>query len=226
VSLRRVTPAIETKFYPDGRVRSFPGSSIVCAVDPASRLLRACERVQERCRHERFSGAFAYLPPESFHMTLFDLLCDHVRVEERWSQAIALDAPLDRTDVLLTEMLERVEWPQAPRMRVTGLGELGGDHTLHLRLEPVDEATAGSLGAFREAVSRATQIRHPGHERYFFHVSLAYPLRALNEAEGQDYPQFEAEESERLRRQPDEVTLGRPYLSCFEDMAGFPRRRP
>jgi hypothetical protein len=221
VSPHRATPAVNTKFFPDGRVRRFPGNTIVCAVDPASPLHRACERVQERCRREVFREVFAYLPPASLHMTVFDLLCDQVRVEACWSRAIALDAPLECTDELLAKMLEQVVWPAAPRMRVTDLGQLGGDHTLHLRLEPADETTAESLRTFREEVSRATGIRHPGHETYFFHVSLAYPLRELGEAEGGAYRRFEAEMNERLSRSLGAVELGRPHLARFEDMFGF-----
>ena len=194
----------------------------VCGIELENTARRGRrDQPQQRCRREVFWAAFAYLPPASFHMTVFDLLCDQVRVEGCWSSAIALDAPLERTDELLAEMLERVVWPGAPRMRVTGLGQLGGDHTLHLRLEPADETTAESLWTFREAVSRATGIRHPGHATYFFHVSLAYPLRELGEAEGRAYRRFEAEMNVRLSERLGAVELGEPCLARFEDMFEF-----
>jgi len=170
--------------------------------------------------------AFAILPPDSFHMTVIDLVCDQVRDPAHWSSELPQDLPLDQVDAFMTRRLERITWPSPPEMRVIGLGSLGGDHTLRLILEPTDMAQASALQNFRDEASQATAVRLPTHDRYAFHVSLAYPLVILGGGQLDAYARFEQQVTPRLRRRLAEVSLGAPYLTLFPDMFSFPRVRP
>lgn len=223
---QRPAHAVGRKFDPRGAPLPFPGSSVVCAVEPASPLRREAERVQRRCREAGLGHAFALLPPDSFHMTLFDLVCHEVREPDRWSSELPLDAPLEQADRFMAERLRQVRWPAPPRMRVIGLGPLGGDHTLRLHLEPVCDEQAAALQAFREEASRATGVRYPAHDSYAFHVSLAYPLVIFTGQQREAFRRFEQEVTPRLRRRLSQVGLAAPYLALFQDMFAFPRTRP
>jgi len=182
--------------------------------------------VQRQCLDAGLGHAFALLPPDSFHMTIFDLVCHEVREPDRWSSELPLDAPLEQVDRFMAERLRQVRWPAPPRMRVTGLGALGGDHTLRLLLEPVCGEQAAVLEAFREEASRATGVRHPAHDSYAFHLSLAYPLVIFSGQQRKTYRRFEQEVTPRLRQRLGQVGLAAPYLALFQDMFAFPRTRP
>jgi hypothetical protein len=220
-----LTWAVGTKFFPDGRVRPFAGNSIVCPLSPSSPLYSHLARLQQRCRAASFGPCFAILPPESFHMTLIDLLCDQVRQPEHWSSKLSLECPLDEADRRLVELIGSVSFPRGPAMTVLGLGPLRADLTLHVHLEPADAETGDCLAAFREEVSRRTGIRHPSHDSYFFHISLAYPIRELSGAEGESCARFLTSESATLRETHAEVHLEVPHLAFFDDMHAFPERR-
>lgn len=221
----RPAHAVGHKFDAAGAPLPFPGNTVICPVAADSALFAEGVRVQEACQEAGLAGQFAWLPPDSFHVTLFDLVCDRVRLPERWSRELPLDASIEEADAFMRERLATIPWPAPPRMTVTGLGELGGDHTLRLILEPDGQEQAAALGTFREAAADASGVRHPVHDRYRFHMSLAYPLVILEADQIDAFRRFEADVTPGLRRRLAHVELGAPYLSRFETMFDFPKER-
>lgn len=217
--MRAPKPEVGRKFHADGTVRRFPGNTIICPVGPDAPQYDEICAVQTRALARRFGPKLAPLPPSSFHVTVFDGLCDEERVPEHWSSRIPLDAPLEETDRLLSEWLAPLRGPERLNMELAGLGsfEVG----LNLELRPADEVSAAGLADFREAVARATGIRHPGFERYAFHLSLAYLLYELDGEELADYRELAAETEARLAQSFGVLELGRPQLTFFEDMFAF-----
>ncbi len=221
---RTFRPAVGSKYHADGAVRRFPGSSIVCMLDPASSQVALLAGVQESCRAEPFGDLFAYLPVPSFHMTAFDLICDQVRVIDHWSRDLLLGAPLEETDVALAQRLRDVtDWPDRLVMRYDRLGPVRT--TAHVQLEPADRDTAGALARFREEVARTTGVRHPNHDHYRFHVSLAYLLVDLESAEQRAWDSFRDRIDRSLRRSFGTLLLPSPRLVFFDTMHAFPERR-
>jgi hypothetical protein len=217
-------PAVGRKFHRDGSARSFPGSSLVSALEPASSQVRLLQQVQRACRAERFGDRFTYLPTDSFHVTAFDLICDQVREAPHWSARLPLDTPLAETDRAIQGWLRDVEpWPDRLAMRFDRLGPV--QTTLHAQLEPADPATADALASFRDRVAEATGVRHPTHDHYRFHVSLAYLLVDLEPEEQRAWERFRARIDADLQRRFDGLTLPSPRLVFFDTMCAFPERR-
>ncbi len=214
------TPSVGTKYHADGTVRRFPGCSVVCRLAPLMPQFARLEWVQAYSRDEFFAKKLAYLPPDSFHMTIFDLVCDERRVPEAWSDRLALDAPLPEVEAALAEALESVEFPTRRfRMRFGGLGPF--HTTLHVLLDPADWATRRALAALREEISRVTGVRHPNHDSYRFHVSLAYLLQPLSAQDKRDYLSYTAEVESRLEVVFSTLRLLEPELTFFDDMHDF-----
>ena len=220
------TPSVGTKYHADGTVRRFPGCSIVCRLSPLMPQYARLEWVQTYSRDEFFAKKLAYLPPDSFHMTVFDLVCDQRRVPENWSDSIPLDTPLEEVEATICTALESLEFPTRRfNMKFGGLGPF--HTTLHVLLDPADWATRKALASFREEISRVTGMRHPTHDDYRFHVSLAYLLRPLSKQDKSDYLSYTAEIGARLEAVFSTLRLGQPELVLFEDMHDFvvPDRR-
>lgn len=222
------TPSVGTKYHPDGTVRRFPGCSIVCRLSPLMPQYARLEWVQAYSKDEFFAKKLAFLPPDSFHMTVFDLICDQRRVPDSWSDSIALDAPLAEAEATITAALEELDIPTRRfRMRFGGLGPF--HTTLHVLLDPADWATRKALASFREEIFRVTGVRHATHDDYRFHVSLAYLLRPLSTQDKSDFLSFTAEVEARLESVFSILRLGQPELVLFDDMHDFvhaPRRGP
>lgn len=214
----RYTHEVGRKFHADGSPRMFPGNTIICFVDPESPIGRAGQAFQADLARQPFGRKFAPLPPASFHMTVMELLCDQVRAPERWSSELALDAPLAATDAFFIERAAPIDPPGAIVMAVDTLAHRGG---LMITLQPATAAVAAGLRAYRDALAAATGVRAPDHDRYGFHISLAYRLIELEDAEQRALADFAAGWTARVRAAAAEVALGRPTLTFFDDMFRF-----
>lgn len=211
------TREVGRKFRPDGSPNLFAGNTTLCFIDPESPLGRGAQAFQQALA-AAFGPSFTLLPPASFHMTTMDLLCDDVRVPERWSALLPLDAPLAATDAFFVERMAPLRAPTGLTMRVTGIGH--GDN-IWLDLEPADTATGEAMRAYREAVAVATGVRPPDHDRYWYHVSLAYRIFELDVAEQAALDALAAVWLPRLGAVGASVALPPPVLAFFDDMFRF-----
>ena len=62
----------EDKFSPKGKVQFWPGCSIICKISLNSKLHQAITVLQSQLIKIVPSDAYTFLPPSSFHITLFD----------------------------------------------------------------------------------------------------------------------------------------------------------
>ena len=220
------TPAVGQKFHQDGSVRAFPGNTIISFVDAENNptLFQQCLDMQQRLRESEIGAKFAYLPPDSFHMTVMDLLCAEVRTPDRWSNKLALSAPLKECDAFFLDCVPQIPSPQPLTMRYAA-----SHGNFNIGLEPSDLEAKEALRHYRDQVADATGVRRANHETYQFHVSLAYQLIELNAAEEKLYAAFKRRMGEVLDTcrsgDPDgsaeTITLPPPRLVFFDDMFRF-----
>ena len=89
-----------------------------------------------------------------------------------------------------------------------------------LRLVPGNPGVEAALQAFRDRVAELLGMRHPGHERYSFHLTVAYSLRILGAME---QSRIETYLRARLTDLPQQFELGSPEFCVFDDMFEFRR---
>ena len=211
------------KFNADGSVRRYPGNTIISPVDPASPLRRALVAVRDRLRQGAFSRRLAFLPPASYHMTIFGGALDQARGEGAWPRNLPPDAPLEACHQLFFDALRRFDLACDPpfRLRVAP-PEADADPRVALKLEPIDAAEEKRLRDLRDRLAEALDLRQPDHDGYFFHISLHYLVDWMTEAELGDYRKARADSLDRLRSAVPLVEMGPPKFCLFEDMFAFP----
>lgn len=212
-------PAVGNKFYEDGTVRQFPGNTIICFADPQGQAYQEAEWVHHQLQQAPYAEKFALLPPSSFHMTVFELICDFVRETSNWSSQLSLDASLAETDQFFIEKIANVTLPSNFRMTFErlNLGETG----LSLRLQPADDETAQALSQYRDNLAEATGLRFPDHDTYGFHLSLAYRILMLTDDEAQQLEHLAERINQRLNQTFGIFDTGQPSLTFFDDMFAF-----
>ena len=213
------TTEVGTKFNEDGSVRSFPGSTVIACVDPAHdvAVYQAAIWAQAQLQAMRCAGKMAFLPPDSFHMTVMDLICDQIRRADRWSCHMPLTTSLAEMDEFFIERLSAVEPPTKLRMSFVRVRQPG----IVLALEPADVSTAKTIWHYREHIAKATGVRFSDFERYGFHISLAYNLVELNGTEQSELATTFARIDERLGATFGIFAPAPPQLVFFEDMFAF-----
>lgn len=214
---RQFTRHVGEKFYEDGSVKPFAGVTIICFADPNSAIYQAGEKVQQQLLAQPFGDKFALLPPSSFHMTVMQLLNDADRFVPLWTPHLPLDAPLNTIDEFFIERVGQVTPPQNLRMCMTYLRGRGLSFTLY----PADEASYVAVWEYRNAIADATGVRFPLHDSYQFHLTLAYNLVVLDDAEEAAFTAWRDKLGDELRCEIGVFDTGMPTLTFFDDMFAF-----
>jgi hypothetical protein len=214
----KYTKAVGQKFYQDGSVRPFPGNTVIAKVLPSLPIYAGLVEAQERFRAADSSGKYVFLPPSSFHMTIIEGLCDQVRTPELWSHKLDLQLPLAEVNQFILECFTRLSRPSSFTMRIS---QTTIPRWLVIKLEPANSETSQSLQRFREEYSQETGIRFPNHDRYTYHISLAYNLLQLTADEERMIHSVQQEVQSTLAKRYPSIALDEPHLTTFEDMFRF-----
>ena len=215
---------IGRKFFEDGSVRTFQGNTCVaditerCAAYPVMLTLRKMLLSSPLADH------YVPLPPESFHMTVFNGLNDQVRIDEKWPACLPKDTPMEKVDDHVEEALLRARLPGKLKMRFREV--TFGKGAVLVRLEPADEKMEKIMRDFRVRAAEEMGVFFPGHATYKFHISLAY-TRIIPEGEMEEEKIKLKEEMDALLQKSPVFETDPPYIAFFNDMLFFsPDRLP
>jgi len=216
MSTPHLGPSAGSKFWPDGTPRHFPGNTIISFVAAQSAEAHLLARTVDHLR-ESVADDFVVLPPSSWHMTVFELLCDQVRDADHWSRFLDADAPLSAADEFFAERVPTVIAPSRLDMRSRCISV--GSAALGVLLEPADQVTTDALHRYREELAIATGVRFPNHDSYRFHITLAYRLSPPTSNTQQ---QIDAA-IQRADIDLDDrgFEIAQPVLTYFSDMTDF-----
>lgn len=209
---------IGQKFTPDGAVLPYPGNTVVCHLPENSPLRPKLLGLYYDIQKQDFSSLFVLLPPSSWHMTVYEGVTDQIRTRDCWPGELSLDAPLRRCHAHIGSKLADLELGlQLPIvMQIVGFEQL--DDGIALKLEASSAATNSDLRALRDCLSDTLLMRHPGHETYSFHLSVAYTLRQLTEHDRARVWQYLEDWKAKL---PAILTLNSPEYCVYDDMFEF-----
>ncbi|KIW79817.1 hypothetical protein Z517_06432 [Fonsecaea pedrosoi CBS 271.37] len=209
--------SIGRKFDPDGKVLPFPGNTIICHLSPDQPLYPAMLGLYDSLRSHRFASLYTMLPPESWHMTVFEGVSDETRA---WPSDLPLNAPLDICTALFKKKLENFEFDTSTPFQLTIVGYNPLVEGIALTAVPATPADEVRIRDLRKRLSELLQIRNPDHDEYALHLSLAYLLRCLDNQQQKELGDFLEEYRAKL---PTHFELGVPELCTFEDMFAFHR---
>jgi|GEM_PF-1793905 len=209
--------SVGTKLDANGNYLPFPGLSIISFVDTTSILHKKLCDIQEIVRNSKYNSSFSFLPPQSFHMTVFDLLCDQERTEEKWSNLYDQNTEIKEIADDFSKSFSSLSFPENMKMKIDGCSDI--EITLKLCLTPCDDNYSSLLYDFRNQISKITGIRHKNHDNYKFHISLAY-LRDKDIDEN-EFNRFISNYEELLFSPYKIISLNKPEFVYFPNMTSF-----
>lgn len=218
----RYTGHVGKKFHEDGSPRKFPGNTIICHVPKESAQFSFLVDYQNRLKEQSWADKFSFLPPSSFHMTVFEGICDEVRKPRKWISALPLDASLEETDEYLKEKWAKIEKTSGFQMKARFIS-IGSVITLNLMPKTAEEEKR--IRDFRDTLSEQFGIRMPNHNRYGFHISFAYQIEKFNPLEMLKVAIFMWKEKSRVQNGFGILETNTPELTFFEDMTEFASAR-
>jgi len=209
---------IGKKVNREGKVIRFRGNTIACMLSDNIDVLTLIEKVQNEYIKAKFANNFVFLPVSSMHMTVFELLCDMVRVKEFWSDNLELDMDMSLIDSYMKEMFMRIKSPNVIKMKVV---RVDVNDVLVIKLSPKNQGVKKVLRQYRDDMSNVTGIKFPNHNTYEYHITLAYRYKEIDRMVRRELFDFNDFVSGKYELCDYEMELGPPKLLFFDDMSGF-----
>ncbi|UJF17987.1 DUF1868 domain-containing protein [Vibrio sp. SS-MA-C1-2] len=214
-------PAVDFKFHKDGTVRTFKGNTFLCHLDQTTETYKTVVWAQEQLKAMKCADNYAFLPTSSFHMTVFEGLCDQVRDEaDLWSSKLTNTLSIEETTEIFKEWISDIKTPRHFELVFDAVVNTANGGTL-LRIKPANNETTQAITACREKISEATGIRHAVHDEYFFHVTLSYKIVHLDDVEQQELADTCQRITERLQQEFGTVRHNEVEYCYFDNMFKF-----
>lgn len=208
--------AVGKKFTPEGAPLRCPGYTTLCHLDPASASFAALEAAQAALRAGPLAAAFTFLPPQSFHMTVFEGVIDYARTPERWPRHLPTDAPLTQVIEDAAARLSGLGLPNRFSVRPTDL--FAG---FSVSVSGADDQAETTLRTARDYLRAASNILRPDHADYQFHITLGYLLRWLSAEEAERVLDLSDHLAAQLSDRAARFDLGPVAFCRFDTMHRF-----
>ncbi|KAJ6466341.1 RNA ligase/cyclic nucleotide phosphodiesterase [Mycena sanguinolenta] len=222
VEVPQYPSGVPNKFDPDGNVQPFPGNTIVCHLSPSSELHKSLLALQDKLSSHNLSHLYTLLPSVSYHVTIFEGLCDKVRKADRWPDDLPLEASLEEGMSQFKKRLSSFDLQCEPPYHLTAVKfkPLSKAGSISVQFEPSTPEENTRLRRLRDRLSKRLHLRAKNHETYVFHLTVAYMLRFLTEEQDRDLTQLLVDHFEGM---PKQFELGAPEFCTFDDMFAFNR---
>jgi hypothetical protein len=202
----------------DGKVQHYPGNTVICHIPRPSAIFDELNRAYRALRAEFGVEHFTWLPPNSYHMTVFDGVTDAFRRLGDWPQMLPLNATMAVCNRYVGERLRKLDLGITLPLRMVIDDPDPSGVSAAITLRPVDSAENQRLRDLRDRISTAVGIRHGDHDIYRFHTSFGYYVRQLAGDEEAKYRQVFSAAVQQLRKVLPVIELGAPEFCLFDDM--------
>lgn len=211
--------AVGLKFTPDGQPLTCRGNTTICHVDPRTKPFAALVDAQDQLKAGPLADGFTFLPPESFHMTIFEGVIDYARTSDRWPGHLSNEASVDSVTTDFADRLQDIGLARTVIARPTGI--FGA---FSVRLSGADQSEEARLRLTRDQLQAATNLVRPDHDAYEFHITLAYNLRWFAPEEARSIIALSDKVGTELVERVPRIVLGPVEFCTFETMHRFDRR--
>lgn len=204
------------KFAPDGSVQPWAGTTLICHIDRSTDAHAALCAMQSKIKASPFSRRFTYLPPASFHMTVFQGRSPFRENTPHWPDGSPVTMTRDAHTQHICERTEGLLFPEEFVIKADGL------HTLHsVTVRGATDEQEAALRATRETLRDAIGLKPSDFYDYIFHISLGYLLEWVSEAEASDMVALSSELGDEFSSQLSQIKLGPIEICNFENMYHF-----
>ncbi|WP_240230459.1 DUF1868 domain-containing protein [Devosia lacusdianchii] len=208
-----------TRYDQSGKFLPEPGNTVVCHLVPGSATEQALVDARARYMGMPDAGKLAFTPVESYHMTLFQGIIEGRRNAPYWPAEVATDTPIAAMTELFAKRLELFPGRADFAVEIVEALPTG------LVVEGATAADRHAMADWRNAFADIFGYRHPDHDSYQFHITMAYLIDWLDDAVLPSWQTMLDEVAEDIRRRAPVLELRAPAFCSFEDMNWFEELR-
>lgn len=212
---------LNQKFDAHGNVLRFPGNTLICHLPLFTPVSDALTAVRDRIKAGPCADALAMLPPESYHMTVFEGVNDQNRTRERRPAELPLNVTLAECTQHMSNKLRAFDLGCELPLRMK-LAE--PDQQLMIgamSLVPADPDEARKLRDLRDRLAAHLGFRTPWHDSYVFHITHSYLIQSMSLEAVKQALWFHSQLYAELVQPLGTIALGAPEFCRFNDMWAF-----
>lgn len=205
-------PGSGEKFLTDGSVQTWSGNTFICHIDRTSSSFAAIQELQERIKKSQYAQFYTFLPPPSFHMTIFQGYSPGDPMPDGINDELSLEALTS----LFMQRTEKLELPDKIRICATDL------YTAHsLTVCGANAEQEQQMRTIRSALRDATGIQPEKFDSYVFHISLAYLLHWVSEGLAKEIVDYSNQLFKDYQAELSDIELGPIEFCTFDTMHHF-----
>ncbi|MGV8853226.1 MAG: DUF1868 domain-containing protein [Devosia sp.] len=204
-----------TRYDRAGAFQPEAGNTVVCHVEEGSATQQALVDARRQFATMADAANLALTPVASYHMTLFQGIIEARRAYPYWPRDIAGDMPILAMTEQFMQRLQGFAGGPGFQVAVTAMVPTG------LRVEGITPADRQAMASWRNQFADLLGYRHPDHDSYEFHITMAYLIDWLDEASLPGWKaMLDAVEADIVQRAPV-LELRAPAFCSFSDMNWF-----
>jgi len=192
-----------------------PGNTVVCHLVKGSESEASVIAVRDRMLAMPDAGQLAFTPVSSLHMTLFQGIIEYRRRPFYWPDDVSLDASIDDMTQLYVDRLQDFEGCGPFNVEVIDVTPAG------LTVAGASEYDERIMRAWRDELAVPFGYRHPDHDTYVFHITLAYPIARFPDERLGAWQELLDDCLAFIRRESPVIALNPPAFCSFADMNHF-----
>lgn len=204
------------KFSPDGNPLYFPGNTFICHIDQTSNAHAALGELSDKIRNGPTGDYFTFLPPSSFHMTVFPAICGDPLGYDGWPAGTPQNTSLSDFNAIYAQ---RVAIRSAfAECRVVPIGTFCGTS---LNVEGASASDQSKLRDARRMLCDVTGLERPDFDAYKFHITLCYRKRWMDESTARLHLFNTFAHIYQFQTSVPEILLGAIEFCSFKKMHSF-----
>ncbi|MBA4489366.1 DUF1868 domain-containing protein [Paracoccus sp. S1E-3] len=212
---------VGTKFAPNGHALTYRGNTILCRLPARHPLYEWVAGFLDDLRDSPVAGKLALLPAPSLHMTILGIANDAMRSPGEWPTDLATNTAMDDCDDHIRRRLADFRDRGAMHFDMR-LGDLVIDSAaLSFHLIPSAASDELRMRGLRDDLATHFQVRRANHDRFDFHLGIAYLLEWLTLADQEVLGDVLALAATRLTPNAMTVRFPAPELCSFETMLEY-----
>lgn len=203
-----------SKFNKDKSYKYFPGTAIIHFIDQEE-INQFIIKVKKSMEESKLFDKFIFLPEDSYHMTVCDLVTYSNMFEKSTFQDFKFKASNDyeKMDKYIIEKLGKINFDLNIQMVVDKITKK------QIRLRPKSIKDSSKLTEFRAKVYETLKIRMKPD--YKFHISINYQLYNLDEELESEIDDYLLVLNEEVVKTLPILEVNKATLVAFNDMSTF-----
>ena len=207
-----------TRYDAAGTFLPEPGNTVVCHLVSGSATEQALANARAQYQAMPDAGKLAFTPVNSYHMTLFQGIIEGRRKLPYWPSDMALDAPIEAMTAHYMDKLAAFE-PATP-FAVELIEALPNG----LIVAGVTADDRDAMAEWRNRFAEAFGYRHPNHDSYEFHITMAYMIDWIDDDAIPAWTAMLNDVAAEIRAAAPVLELRAPAFCSFADMNWFEER--